>query len=230
MHAPLLPPAVDRPAGPTVESRAEANMANEHMRGRRCRADGRGHRAGGADRRAAGHAGRTWRRRRWTRAPSASAPAWRSWWRRASSTTATQGGRAEPARHLHRARRGEGRRLRHRGRHRERGAEEAHLPGPGRRGPPGGVLATNTSSIPITRIAAATKRPEAVIGMHFMNPVPVMQLVELIRGAATSRRDLRSDPRAGREDGQDHGRSPRTTRASSSTASSSRCSTRPASR
>ncbi|MDY7231101.1 3-hydroxyacyl-CoA dehydrogenase family protein [Hyalangium rubrum] len=51
---------------------------------------------------------------------------------------------------------------------------------------PGGVLATNTSSIPITRIAASTKRPEAVIGMHFMNPVPVMQLVELIRGAATS--------------------------------------------
>ncbi len=51
---------------------------------------------------------------------------------------------------------------------------------------PGGILATNTSSISITRIAAATKRPENVIGMHFMNPVPVMQLVELIRGAATS--------------------------------------------
>jgi 3-hydroxybutyryl-CoA dehydrogenase len=51
---------------------------------------------------------------------------------------------------------------------------------------PGGVLASNTSSIPITRLAAVTKRPEAVIGMHFMNPVPVMQLVELIRGAATS--------------------------------------------
>ena len=51
---------------------------------------------------------------------------------------------------------------------------------------PGGVLATNTSSIPITRIASATKRPESVIGMHFMNPVPVMKLVEIIRGAATS--------------------------------------------
>ena len=51
---------------------------------------------------------------------------------------------------------------------------------------PGGVLATNTSSIPITRVAAAIRRPEAVIGMHFMNPVPVMQLVEIIRGAATS--------------------------------------------
>jgi len=51
---------------------------------------------------------------------------------------------------------------------------------------PGGVLATNTSSIPITRVAAITRRPEAVIGMHFMNPVPVMQLVEIIRGAATS--------------------------------------------
>src|SRR5215813_10274115 len=51
---------------------------------------------------------------------------------------------------------------------------------------PGGVLATNTSSIPITRIASSTRRPEAVIGMHFMNPVPLMTLVELIRGAATS--------------------------------------------
>ncbi|PZR16148.1 MAG: 3-hydroxybutyryl-CoA dehydrogenase [Archangium gephyra] len=51
---------------------------------------------------------------------------------------------------------------------------------------PGGLLASNTSSIPITRIGASTKRPEAVIGMHFMNPVPLMQLVEVIRGAATS--------------------------------------------
>jgi 3-hydroxybutyryl-CoA dehydrogenase len=50
----------------------------------------------------------------------------------------------------------------------------------------GGVMATNTSSIPITRIGAATSRPEAVIGMHFMNPVPLMSLVEIIRGAATS--------------------------------------------
>ncbi len=52
---------------------------------------------------------------------------------------------------------------------------------------PGTTLATNTSSIPITRIAAATKSPEMVIGMHFMNPVPVMKLVEIINGLGTSR-------------------------------------------
>jgi 3-hydroxybutyryl-CoA dehydrogenase len=50
----------------------------------------------------------------------------------------------------------------------------------------GAILASNTSSISITRLAAATKRPERFIGMHFMNPVPVMTLVEVIRGAATS--------------------------------------------
>jgi len=52
--------------------------------------------------------------------------------------------------------------------------------------PPDVILASNTSSIPIGRIAAQTDRPDKVIGMHFMNPVPVMKLVEVIRGLATS--------------------------------------------
>ncbi|MBW8873491.1 MAG: 3-hydroxybutyryl-CoA dehydrogenase [Acidobacteria bacterium] len=52
--------------------------------------------------------------------------------------------------------------------------------------PPHTLLASNTSSISITRLAASTSRPDKVIGMHFMNPVPVMQLVEVIRGLATS--------------------------------------------
>jgi len=52
--------------------------------------------------------------------------------------------------------------------------------------PAGAILASNTSSISITEIAACTKRADRVIGMHFMNPVPVMQLVEVIRGVATS--------------------------------------------
>lgn len=51
---------------------------------------------------------------------------------------------------------------------------------------PGVILASNTSSISITKIAAATQRPELVIGMHFMNPVPLMRLVEVIRGLSTS--------------------------------------------
>jgi len=52
--------------------------------------------------------------------------------------------------------------------------------------PPAAILASNTSSISITKLGAATKRPDKVIGMHFMNPVPLMKLVEIIRGIATS--------------------------------------------
>jgi len=55
---------------------------------------------------------------------------------------------------------------------------------------PGAILATNTSSIPIGRIAAQTQRPDKVIGMHFMNPVPVMKLVEIIPGLPTSEATL----------------------------------------
>jgi len=57
---------------------------------------------------------------------------------------------------------------------------------------PGAILATNTSSISITEIAAVTKRPEAVAGMHFMNPVPVMKLVETITGLETSSETIKA--------------------------------------
>ena len=57
---------------------------------------------------------------------------------------------------------------------------------------PEAILATNTSSISITRLGAATGRPDKVIGMHFMNPVPLMQLVEVIRGQATSEATTRA--------------------------------------
>src|SRR2546421_9561180 len=52
--------------------------------------------------------------------------------------------------------------------------------------PPEAILASNTSSIPIASLAAATQRPDRVIGMHFFNPVPVLQLVEIVRGTETS--------------------------------------------
>ena len=69
------------------------------------------------------------------------------------------------------------------------------------------ILASNTSSISITKIAAATRRPELVIGMHFMNPVPLMKLVEVIRGLATT--DEVDDHHHGDlpQDGQGTGRS-----------------------
>ena len=57
---------------------------------------------------------------------------------------------------------------------------------------PSAIIASNTSSIPITRLASATKRPGNVIGMHFMNPVPLMKLVEIIKGAATSGETLQA--------------------------------------
>jgi 3-hydroxybutyryl-CoA dehydrogenase len=52
--------------------------------------------------------------------------------------------------------------------------------------PPDAILATNTSSIPVTQIAAVTRRPKRFVGMHFMNPVPLMSLVEIVRGLETS--------------------------------------------
>ena len=59
--------------------------------------------------------------------------------------------------------------------------------------PPNTILASNTSSISITQIAAVTKRADKVIGMHFMNPVPVMKLIEVIRGYSTSNRGVPAD-------------------------------------
>jgi 3-hydroxybutyryl-CoA dehydrogenase len=57
---------------------------------------------------------------------------------------------------------------------------------------PTAILASNTSSISITKLGAATRRPDKVIGMHFMNPVPIMELVEVIRGQATSEETTRT--------------------------------------
>ena len=66
------------------------------------------------------------------------------------------------------------------------------------------ILASNTSSISITKLGAQTKRPEKVIGMHFFNPVPVMKLVEVIRGLATSQETFR-DSEPGAKAGEDSG-------------------------
>ena len=74
---------------------------------------------------------------------------------------------------------------------------------------PDAILATNTSSISITEIAARTRRPGQVIGMHFMNPVPVMQLVEVIRGHATTDATTRTVMETAARAGQDAGRGER---------------------
>ena len=66
------------------------------------------------------------------------------------------------------------------------------------------ILATNTSSISITRLASSTDRPERFIGIHFMNPVPLMELVELIRGIAYRRRHLRRQQGFCHQASQDH--------------------------
>ena len=84
---------------------------------------------------------------------------------------------------------------------------------------PDAMIATNTSSISITRLAASTDRPGAFIGIHFMNPVPVMQLVELIRGIATDDPTFESAKEVHRQARQDASRWPRISRPSSSTAS-----------
>ena len=81
------------------------------------------------------------------------------------------------------------------------------------------MVATNTSSISITRLAASTDRPERFIGIHFMNPVPVMQLVELIRGIATEDPTFESAKDVHRQARQDGDGGGGFSRPSSSTAS-----------
>ena len=84
---------------------------------------------------------------------------------------------------------------------------------------PEAILATNTSSISITRLAAQTDRPERFIGIHFMNPVPVMKLVELVRGIATEDQTFEAAKAFVAAARQDDRPSPRISRPSSSTAS-----------
>ncbi|MEJ2011673.1 MAG: 3-hydroxybutyryl-CoA dehydrogenase [Anaerolineales bacterium] len=69
--------------------------------------------------------------------------------------------------------------------------------------PQGAVLASNTSSISLTKIGAATKRPDAVIGMHFFNPVPLMKLLEVVRGLATSDETTQTAIEVGRRMGKE---------------------------
>jgi 3-hydroxybutyryl-CoA dehydrogenase len=80
------------------------------------------------------------------------------------------------------------------------------------------LIGSNTSSISITRLAAGTDRPEKFMGIHFMNPVPVMELVELIRGIATGDEIVSGGARIYRHAWQERGRWPKTSRPSSSIA------------
>ena len=105
---------------------------------------------------------------------------------------------------LRRHRRG---RPRHRGGHRGRGGQAQDLHRPlSASCKKSAMLATNTSSISITRLASVTDRPERFIGMHFMNPVPMMQLVELIRGIATEDETFGLASELHREPRQEHRR------------------------
>ena len=85
--------------------------------------------------------------------------------------------------------------------------------------PDAAILASNTSSIPITSLAAATSRPDRVIGMHFFNPVPVLELVEVIRGLRNLRRDGGCDRRGSLASSARCRRRRTTSRASSRTGS-----------
>ena len=117
------------------------------------------------------------------------------------------------------ARRARRRRLRRRSHRREPRRQARPLRGARRRSRPDAILASNTSSISITTLGAATKRPDKVLGMHFMNPVPLMALVEVIRGQATSDASMDDRHRTLHRARQDAASKPPTIPASSRTAS-----------